>query len=174
PITPTTAGVRTKAIRHRRICPHCACSGRAPGTGAAGRCPPRSEGWPIHCSRPPRSYAPRQEASSLAATVHHGGVSSEELENYETDAELALYREYRDVVNLFSYVVETERRFYLANHVDLQVRSAGGEVFFELTLTDAWVWDIYRSARFVRSVRVVTFKDVNVEELSKPDLELPD
>lgn len=106
--------------------------------------------------------------------MHHGGVSSEELENYETDAELALYREYRDVVNLFSYVVETERRFYLANHVDLQVRSAGGEVFFELTLTDAWVWDIYRSARFVRSVRVVTFKDVNVEELSKPDLELPD
>ncbi|HLR28691.1 MAG TPA: DUF2469 domain-containing protein [Ruania sp.] len=101
-------------------------------------------------------------------------MSSEELENYETDAELALYREYRDVVNLFSYVVETERRFYLANHVDLQVRSAGGEVFFELTLTDAWVWDIYRSARFVRSVRVVTFKDVNVEELSKPDLELPD
>lgn len=106
--------------------------------------------------------------------MHHGGVSSEELENYETDAELALYREYRDVVSLFSYVVETERRFYLANHVDLQVRSAGGDVFFELTLTDAWVWDIYRSARFVRSVRVVTFKDVNVEELTKPDLELPD
>lgn len=96
------------------------------------------------------------------------------MENYETDAELALYREYRDVVSLFSYVVETERRFYLANHVDLQVRSAGGDVFFELTLTDAWVWDIYRSARFVRSVRVVTFKDVNVEELTKPDLELPD
>ncbi|UFU05206.1 DUF2469 domain-containing protein [Ruania halotolerans] len=100
-------------------------------------------------------------------------MSSEDLENYETDLELALYREYRDVVGLFSYVVETERRFYLANHVDLQVRSAGGEVFFELTLSDAWVWDVYRSARFVKSVRVVTFKDVNVEELAKPDLELP-
>ena len=78
--------------------------------------------------------------------------------------ELALYREYRDVVGLFSYVVETERRFYLANNVDLQVRSAGGEVFFELTLADAWVWDVYRSARFVKQVRVVTFKDVNVED----------
>lgn len=105
--------------------------------------------------------------------VHDGGVSSEDLENYETDMELALYREYRDVVSLFSYVVETERRFYLANHVDLQVRSAGGEVFFELTLADAWVWDVYRSARFVKSVRVVTFKDVNVEELAKPELDVP-
>lgn len=100
-------------------------------------------------------------------------MSAEDLENYETDLELALYREYRDVANLFSYVVETERRFYLANHVDLQVRSAAGEVYFEVALADAWVWDIYRSARFVKSVRVVTFKDVNVEELAKPDLEIP-
>jgi len=100
-------------------------------------------------------------------------VSAEDLENYETEMELALYREYRDVVGLFSYVVETERRFYLANHVDLQVRSAGGEVFFELSLADAWVWDVYRSARFVKQVRVVTFKDVNVEELSKAALQVP-
>jgi hypothetical protein len=102
-----------------------------------------------------------------------GAMSAEDLENYETQMELALYREYRDVVGLFSYVVETERRFYLANNVDLQVRSAAGEVYFELTLTDAWVWDVYRSARFVKSVRVVTFKDVNVEELSKSDLDVP-
>lgn len=103
-----------------------------------------------------------------------GRVSAEDLENYETDMELALYREYRDVVNLFAYVVETERRFYLANQVDLQVRSAAGEVYFELALADAWVWDVYRSARFVKSVRVVTFKDVNVEELAKSDLDVPD
>ncbi|MPV38209.1 DUF2469 domain-containing protein [Georgenia subflava] len=100
-------------------------------------------------------------------------MSAEDLENYETELELDLYREYRDVVGLFSYVVETERRFYLANHVDVQVRSAGGEVFFELTLNDAWVWDVYRSARFVKNVRVVTFKDVNVEELAKRELEVP-
>jgi len=99
-------------------------------------------------------------------------VTAEDLESYETSQELALYREYRDVMNLFKYVVETERRFYLANQVDLQVRSAAGEVYFELTMHDAWVWDVYRSARFVKSVRVVTFKDVNVEELSKSDLAL--
>ena len=100
-------------------------------------------------------------------------MSAEDLENYETEMELALYREYRDVVGLFSYVVETERRFYLANNVDLQPRSADGEVYFDLTLNDAWVWDVYRSARFVKTVRVVTFKDVNVEELAKSDLEVP-
>jgi len=100
-------------------------------------------------------------------------MSAEDLENYETEMELQLYREYRDVVGLFSYVVETERRFYLANHVDLTARSADGEVYFEVRMTDAWVWDVYRPARFVKSVRVVTFKDVNVEELSKSELEVP-
>lgn len=94
-------------------------------------------------------------------------MSTEDLERYESDIELALYREYRDVVGMFSYVVETERRFYLANEVDVRVRSTdGGEVFFEVTLSDAWVWDIYRQARFVKRVRVLTFKDVNVEELA--------
>ena len=46
-------------------------------------------------------------------------MSAEELENYEAEVELSLYREYRDVVSQFSYVVETERRFYLANAVEL-------------------------------------------------------
>jgi hypothetical protein len=97
-------------------------------------------------------------------------VSAEDLEKYETEMELLLYREYRDIVGQFTYVVETERRFYLANHVDLQVRNADGEVFFEVAMSDAWVWDMYRPARFVKNVRVLTFKDVNIEELDRPDL----
>jgi hypothetical protein len=101
-------------------------------------------------------------------------MSAEDLEKYETEMELQLYREYRDVVGLFTYVVETERRFYLTNTVDLQARSTeGGEVYFEVTMADAWVWDMYRPARFVKNVKVVTFKDVNIEELAKPDIELP-
>ena len=44
-------------------------------------------------------------------------MSAEDLDNYETDAELSLYKEYRDVIKLFTYVVETERRFYLANKI---------------------------------------------------------
>ena len=98
-----------------------------------------------------------------------------DVEGYESDQELALYREYRDVIKIFRFVVETERRFYLANDVDVKVRaSQGGDVFFEVNLVDAWVWDIYRTSRFVRSVRVVTFKDVNVEELTKNELEVPE
>lgn len=99
-------------------------------------------------------------------------MSAEDLENYETGLELDLYKEYRDVVGLFNYVVETERRFYLCNQVDVKPRTAGGEVFFELKLTDAWVWDVYRNARFVKSVSVVTFKDVNVEELNRGEISL--
>jgi hypothetical protein len=100
-------------------------------------------------------------------------VSAEDLEKYETEMELQLYREYRDVVGLFRFVVETERRFYLANEVDVSVREGAGETFFEITLQDAWVWDMYRPARFVKHVRVLTYKDVNVEEIAKSDLELP-
>ena len=101
-------------------------------------------------------------------------MSNEDIESYEASAELHLFREYRDVIQLFNYVVETERRFYLCNGVELQARPVGSDVFFELTLTDAWVWDIYRPTRFVKSVHVVTFKDVNVEELTKPGQAIPD
>src|SRR5881275_3578678 len=100
-------------------------------------------------------------------------MSAEDLEKYETEMELQLYREYRDIVRQFSYVVETERRFYLANQVDLHVRNSDGEVYFEVEMQDAWVWDMYRPARFVKNVRVMTFKDVNVEELAKSDLQVP-
>lgn len=100
-------------------------------------------------------------------------MSAEDLENYESNLELKLYREYKDVASLFNYVVETERRFYLANQVELKTLSNAGEVYFELSLTDAWVWDIYRQGRFVKSVRVLTFKDVNIEELNRNELQIP-
>ena len=94
-------------------------------------------------------------------------MSTEDLEKYETEMELQLYREYRDIVRQFSYVVETERRFYLANDVKVEAKHDGGQVYFELELRDAWVWDMYRPARFVSNVKVLTFRDVNVEELAK-------
>jgi hypothetical protein len=90
-------------------------------------------------------------------------MDEDEFEDYDREVELALYREYRDVVSQFRYVVETERRFYLANEVELVRRDT----------EHVWVWDVYRSDRFVKSVRVLTFKDVNVEELTARDLELP-
>jgi hypothetical protein len=96
-------------------------------------------------------------------------MSTEDLERYEADIELQLYKEYKDVIPMFSYVVETERRFYLANEVTQTVQEQGGRTWVELELRDAWVWDMYRTSRFVQHVRIVTFKDVNVEELPSKD-----
>jgi hypothetical protein len=97
-------------------------------------------------------------------------VHSEDLEEYEAEVELQLYREYKDVSPMFRYVVETERRFYLANEVDRRVRTEGDRSWIELELRDAWVWDMYRQNRFVTHVTVTTFKDVNVEELPREEL----
>ena len=96
-------------------------------------------------------------------------MSAEDLDKYEAEIELALYREYRDVLPMFRYLIETERRFYLANKVDLVEKGDKGDARMELTLTDAWVWDMYRQSRFVPSVRIVTFEDVNIEELRRDD-----
>jgi hypothetical protein len=95
----------------------------------------------------------------------------DDIERFEEERELELYREYRDVVPMFGYVVETERRFYLANSVELTPR---GDGWVEVALGDAWVWDMFRPARFVSSVRVMTRRDVNVEELRREELQLPE
>ena len=101
-------------------------------------------------------------------------MSADDLEQYEAEIEHQLFQEYRDVSPTFRYVVETERRFYLAKSVEQTVRDEGGRTRVELELRDAWVWDMYRQTkmRFVPSVRVVTFKDVNIEELATTDLDL--
>jgi hypothetical protein len=95
----------------------------------------------------------------------------DDIERFEEQRELELYREYRDVVPMFAYVVETERRFYLANEVEVQRREDG---WVEVTLGDAWVWDMFRPARFVSSVRVMTRRDVNVEELRREEMRIPE
>ena len=92
-------------------------------------------------------------------------MSDENLERYETEVELKIYKEYRDVLPMFRYVVETERRFYLANKVELETHGGGSTPYFELSMEDAWVWDMYRPARFLQNVRVLTFRDVNIEEV---------
>ena len=90
----------------------------------------------------------------------------DDIERFEEERELELYREYRDVVPMFTFVVETERRFYLANQVDIHHREGG---WVEVELGDAWVWDMFRPARFVSHVRVMTRRDVNVEELRRDE-----
>lgn len=95
-------------------------------------------------------------------------MSSEDLERYEAENELALYREYRDVVGMFRYVIETERRSYLANKV-VKLSSADDDLT-EYELTDAWVWDVYRQSRFVSKVTISTTKGITIEELPEREL----
>jgi hypothetical protein len=97
-------------------------------------------------------------------------LSSDDLENFEAERELQLAQEYQDVAGMFRYAVETERRFYLANEVSVTVTGDAARPVIEVELSDAWVWDMYRKTRFIPKVRVLTFKDVNVEEL--PPIEL--
>lgn len=95
-------------------------------------------------------------------------MSSEEVERYEAEIELALFKEYRDVIPMFRYVVETDRRFYLANKIERL--SGPGANFIEYELTDAWVWDMYRQTRFLAKVTVSTTQVISVEELPEKDL----
>ena len=97
-------------------------------------------------------------------------MGTDDLEDFEADRELHLAHEYQDVAAMFRYAVETERRFYLANSVDVSVKGDGARPLIEVELVDAWVWDMYRKSRFVPKVRIFSFKDVNVEELPQEDL----
>ncbi len=95
-------------------------------------------------------------------------MSSEDLERYESDNELGLYQEYRDVIKMFRFVVESDRRLYLANEV---VRiSAPGAPLVEYELIDAWVWDMYRISRFLSKVTITSARGISVEELPEEEL----
>ena len=97
-------------------------------------------------------------------------MNTDDLDNFEADREYKLAQEYQDVVGMFKYAVETERRFYLANEVKVNVTGDSARPLIEVEMTDAWVWDMYRKTRFIPAVRVLSFKDVNVEELPSTDL----
>ena len=97
-------------------------------------------------------------------------MSSDDLENFEAERELQLAQEYQDVAGMFRFAVETERRFYLANEVSVSVTGDSARPVIEVELSDAWVWDMYRKTRFIPKVRVLTFKDVNVEELPPAEI----
>ncbi|MBM3730917.1 MAG: DUF2469 family protein [Actinobacteria bacterium] len=97
-------------------------------------------------------------------------MNTDDLENFEAERELQLAQEYQDVVSMFRFAVESDRRFYLANEVVTRVAADGPRPLIELELTDAWVWDMYRKSRFVPRVKILSFKDVNVEELPGPEV----
>ena len=94
-------------------------------------------------------------------------MGTDDLEEFEAERELQLAQEYQDVSGMFRFAVETERRFYLANEVDVTVIGDPTRPVIQVEMVDAWVWDMYRKSRFVPKVKVLSFKDVNVEELPR-------
>ncbi|MDA0371678.1 MAG: DUF2469 family protein [Actinomycetota bacterium] len=97
-------------------------------------------------------------------------MGTDDLEEFEAERELQLAQEYQDVSGMFRYAVETERRFYLANDVNVSVIGDPTRPVLQVEMVDAWVWDMYRKSRFVPKVKVLSFKDVNVEELPRDEL----
>ena len=95
-------------------------------------------------------------------------MSTEDVERYEAESELALFREYKDVIGMFRYVVETDRRSYLANQVDKRPGPDGGPPEYELV--DAWVWDMYRQSRFLAKVTITSSRTITIEELPEREL----
>ena len=56
--------------------------------------------------------------------------------------------------------------------VDLKVRT-GVDVYCEVSMAEAGARDVYRPARFVKSAKVLTFRDVSIEEITHSDLQVP-
>ncbi len=80
-------------------------------------------------------YYLRDRVGKAAKVKEKRSLSPEDLENYEAERELALAQEYQDVSAMFAYAVETERRFYLANEVDVRVQGDGARPLIEVELT---------------------------------------
>ncbi|MDH4140393.1 MAG: DUF2469 family protein [Coriobacteriia bacterium] len=91
--------------------------------------------------------------------------SIDELDMYEAEKRLALYNEYRDAARVFTYYVETELRAYLANGVTVTPHAGEGGVFFEVQMTDVWIYEAERLNRFVPEATVWAVTDVHIQRL---------
>jgi len=89
----------------------------------------------------------------------------DELDLYEAERRLQLYKEYRDAARVFEYFIETELRAYLANEVEVTPVPGTGVVYFEVKLTDVWIYEAERLNRFVPEVTVYTTQDVHIQRL---------
>jgi hypothetical protein len=95
---------------------------------------------------------------------------TENLQDFEEDLEFQLYKEYRDVFSMFTYAIETQRRYYLANEVNMEKMADDKGLYWKVNLKDAWVWDMYRPARFLQNVDIITFNEVSIEKVSKAEV----
>ena len=67
----------------------------------------------------------------------------------ESEVEPKIYKEDHDVLPMFRYVVETSAGSTCQPCDPRWHGEANGSVFFEVEMKDAWVWDMFRPARFL-------------------------
>jgi hypothetical protein len=91
--------------------------------------------------------------------------SIDELDMYEAEKRLKLYREYENALSSFPYYVETELRAYLADKVEVEPIHAEGGTYFKVTLVDAWIYEAERLQRFVPEVVIYEVGPVHVQRL---------
>jgi hypothetical protein len=114
-----------------------------------------------------------QRRRILPGTDTGEGTSSvdsiDELDMYEADKRMRLYREYENALSSFPYYVETELRAYLADKVDVEAVHAEGGTYFKVTLTDAWIYEAERPQRVVPEVVIYEVGPVHVQRLRAVD-----
>ena len=72
-----------------------------------------------------------------------------------------------DGADLRPWALAMMREWHESDPVSPKEIERNGTVYFEILLEDAWVWDMYRPARFLSSVRILSFRDVNIEEVEQ-------
>ena len=91
--------------------------------------------------------------------------SIDDLDLYEAEKRLSLYAEYRDVIPVFTYYVETDLRAYLCNDYLVEPVTTSGNTYFKVTLTDTWVYEAERPQRFAPEVVIYEVGPVHVQRL---------
>ena len=90
----------------------------------------------------------------------------DDLEEYESELELRLKKEYQAVFGLFRYCVLTPDATYLCNKLERTYAPQPAYPFIRLRLEDVWVWDKNRPTRMIpRAEILITTGDVTIEEL---------
>ena len=95
--------------------------------------------------------------------------SPEDLEEYESELELALKREFQTVYPLFTYCVVVQGATYLCNQLEIQHAAAEGAIMFDISMEDVWVWDHNRPTRIIPAAQVFTTSDLSIEQLREAD-----
>jgi len=96
-------------------------------------------------------------------------MKADDLEELEAGEKLRLREQYLAALGAYRYQVEVDSNIYLANKVDVEVFQAGDAAYFEITLTDAWSWTMYRPVRTLAKVRLLSlFDTVVIEDMKQP------